>query len=634
MKRKNLTRAAGAVISALAASFLIAAPPLLLAGCGGGGNGLPGSGGSTATRARGQATVSVTWPERTRLVPDASNSIVITLVKTGTPLVGAAPAPKTLTRPAAGQPLTTTAQFDNLELGTYTVSAVAYPTTDGSGVAQARKANVPINVVDGQNAAVPLTMDSTIDRIEITTPVTGNLRVGDTRDLFVVAKDASGAVVITSPRKITWTPLSSPVATLVVSATESKATATIVGVGTVVITATDTESGKSGTITLTAVVVGLGETAWPKFHGDAQNTGQAKTGSPTTGVGTTLFTARNAIIFSSPAVGADGTVYVGSYDNNLYALNPATPGGVPKWAAPTGGNIESSPAIGKDGTVYVGSLDGKLYAFNGQTGAKVWEFAASGPIFASPAVSANGYIFVGATTISGVGGSDRRFYCVDALTGLKVWEFTAGDGIQSSAALSLDGATVYFGSLDGKVYALNAATGASRPGWPFSTGGPIVFSSPAVGADGTVYVGSQDGRMYAISAGGTQRWQYDAGAPIYSSPAINGANGTVYFGTFDNVAVPSASQVIALDGATGGETWTFPVDATITSSPAVGADGTVYIGTYYNAATDNDTVLALNGNGTFKWGAKTRDDVQSSPAIGADGVVYVGGFDNNVYAFR
>ncbi|MBI2250314.1 MAG: PQQ-like beta-propeller repeat protein, partial [Brevundimonas diminuta] len=64
-------------------------------------------------------------------------------------------------------------------------------------------------------------------------------------------------------------------------------------------------------------------------------------------------------ITSSPAVGADGTVYVGSWNNNLYALNPD---GSTKWSYPTGGSVESSPAIAADGTVYVGSNDGKLYA--------------------------------------------------------------------------------------------------------------------------------------------------------------------------------------------------------------------------------------------------------------------------------
>ena len=64
---------------------------------------------------------------------------------------------------------------------------------------------------------------------------------------------------------------------------------------------------------------------------------------------------------SSPAIGSDGTVYVGSWDKKLYAINGKS--GVKLWEFETGGAIvSSSPAIGSDGTVYVGSQDNKLYA--------------------------------------------------------------------------------------------------------------------------------------------------------------------------------------------------------------------------------------------------------------------------------
>ena len=64
---------------------------------------------------------------------------------------------------------------------------------------------------------------------------------------------------------------------------------------------------------------------------------------------------------SSPAVGGDGLIYVGSYDGHLYAINSE---GVMEWRFKTGGWIDSSPVIGDDGTLYVGSEDGNLYALN------------------------------------------------------------------------------------------------------------------------------------------------------------------------------------------------------------------------------------------------------------------------------
>ena len=65
-------------------------------------------------------------------------------------------------------------------------------------------------------------------------------------------------------------------------------------------------------------------------------------------------------IAAPPAIGVDGTVYVGSELKNLYAINGKT--GVKLWEFETGSDVSSSPPIGSDGTVYVGSEAKKLYA--------------------------------------------------------------------------------------------------------------------------------------------------------------------------------------------------------------------------------------------------------------------------------
>ena len=69
---------------------------------------------------------------------------------------------------------------------------------------------------------------------------------------------------------------------------------------------------------------------------------------------------------SSPAIGFDGTIYMGATEaNKLYAINPD---GTVKWAFQTGGTVHSSPSIGSDGTIYVGSGDGNIYAINSASG--------------------------------------------------------------------------------------------------------------------------------------------------------------------------------------------------------------------------------------------------------------------------
>ena len=58
------------------------------------------------------------------------------------------------------------------------------------------------------------------------------------------------------------------------------------------------------------------------------------------------------------------------WDHNLYALNPD---GSLKWQYPTGGGIDSSPAIGADGAIYVGSGDDNLYSLN-PDGSLKWRY--------------------------------------------------------------------------------------------------------------------------------------------------------------------------------------------------------------------------------------------------------------------
>lgn len=70
-------------------------------------------------------------------------------------------------------------------------------------------------------------------------------------------------------------------------------------------------------------------------------------------------------INASPTIGADGTIYVGSQDGNLYSVKPD---GMQKRAFDTGAEVNSSPTIGTNGTIYVGSLDGNLYAVHSESG--------------------------------------------------------------------------------------------------------------------------------------------------------------------------------------------------------------------------------------------------------------------------
>jgi glucose dehydrogenase len=179
-----------------------------------------------------------------------------------------------------------------------------------------------------------------------------------------------------------------------------------------------------------------------------------------------------------------------------------------KWEFQTKAQVLSSPVVAA-GTVYFGSNDHRLFAVDLATGAKKWEFKTEGRVASTPAI-ANGLVFFLSY--------DSNFYALDAASGTLKWKFaTAGErryaaphihGLEPAAQIMPDpfdfflsspvvsAGLVYFGSGDSNVYALDAATGRLK--WKFKTG-DVVHSSPAI-ADGTVFIGSWDAYLYALDA--------------------------------------------------------------------------------------------------------------------------------------
>ena len=125
---------------------------------------------------------------------------------------------------------------------------------------------------------------------------------------------------------------------------------------------------------------------------------------------------------SSPAIGSDGTVYVGSV-KQISMPSMARQG-------PSYGNLKrgvtSSPAIGSDGTVPSGHGT-KLYAINGKTGDKLWEFK-TGCCVSDDTVYVGSYdkkLYAINARLGSHGNLKREIMC-HAKTGVKLWEFETG----------------------------------------------------------------------------------------------------------------------------------------------------------------------------------------------------------------
>lgn len=327
------------------------------------------------------------------------------------------------------------------------------------------------------------------------------------------------------------------------------------------------------------------------FRGNPQHTGIYEgPGVPQNPKLKWKFQTRRAVV-ASPAV-ADGVVYVGSNDHNLYAIDAAS--GALKWKFRTGGRVASSAAV-VNGVIYFGSYDGYLYAVD-LSGKERWKFQTNG----------------------------ERRYAGKHLHGAEPAAEMMPDpfDVYLSSPNVVDG-TVYFGSGDGNVYALDASNGNQK--WKFQTG-DVIHSSPAV-ADGILYVGSWDTYFYALeTATGKEKWRFRTGDDprihnqigIQSSALI--ANGTVYFGCRD-------SNLYALDARTGDKKWVFNNKGSWVIGSPVLKDGRLYFTTSDSGlfhAVDAATGVEIY-NLTFLW------PLFSSPAI-AGNVLYIGSEEGKLLA--
>src|SRR5678815_1305406 len=180
-------------------------------------------------------------------------------------------------------------------------------------------------------------------------------------------------------------------------------------------------------------------------------------------------------VLASPSVARDGTIYVGSYDRNLHAVNPD---GTLKWSFPvpppiniffgTYTGIYGSPVVGPDGTVYVAAENGRLHALNPTNGMQKWEYPTNykeNAIYSDPALAADGTIYFAFYESGSRGPAADHFVALNP-DGTKKWSYQLPDSI---------------------------------------------FSDPVVGLDGTIYVGCDNGRLYALNPDGTPKWEFITG---------------------------------------------------------------------------------------------------------------------------
>ena len=272
----------------------------------------------------------------------------------------------------------------------------------------------------------------------------------------------------------------------------------------------------------------------------------------------------NGPVVGSPVIDGE-TVFVGSLDSTLYALDLAT--GKTKWKLPTGGAVRSSVCVAQqrlyllssDGLLYrmekdSGRVDGLYQTMTGYIGDRQHDYA---DYFSSTPVIADSNIYFG---------SGDYIYSISINDGYLQWTYKTGDLVHTTPAISRN--MLYAGSYDGHLYAIDRHTGTLV--WKFKTTGKFSFpkgevtGNPVV-AGGIVFAGARDYNLYALDVRGgfanwTKQFQYGWALPVTANDSV------IYVGTSDD------RTLFAFDIRTGREVWTAPAGFNIFGGCAIGKD--------------------------------------------------------------
>ena len=346
------------------------------------------------------------------------------------------------------------------------------------------------------------------------------------------------------------------------------------------------------------------DSAWPMKCHDTKHTGRSLISTADIQYNEIWRYEFDYTVDADPAIGEDGTIYVGGGDDNLpWYLYAIYPNGTLRWRYYAGGLIwNMCPAIAEDGTIYFGAWDNCLHAVN-PDGTGKWKFDAGSDIKSSPVISEDGTIYFG-TMLQG-----NEIIAVNS-NGTEKWRYGMGDITVSDPAIGDDG-TIYIGSQDNNLYAMYP-NGTLR--WYYETvdtiGGP-----PSIADDGTIYVGSYDDYLYALYPNGTLRWKTEIWYGSDTNPSI-GSDGTIY--------ICSASRLFAINPVNGEIDWEFDLGGSVMhSSSAICADGIIYTGIEIGDR-DGGELVAVNPDGTERWRERISNRwVDSSPCIGSDGTIYI-----------
>jgi outer membrane protein assembly factor BamB len=338
---------------------------------------------------------------------------------------------------------------------------------------------------------------------------------------------------------------------------------------------------------------------WPLFHGNPLQTGIAAGSLPDKLAILWKFKTKDSIEGAAAIV--DGTVYVGSMDENLYALDLKS--GEKKWEYKAG-SIKASPSFA-DGAVYVGNADGVFHCVDAATGQKRWTHDTGAEITSGANFTNNAVLY---------GSGDETMYCLDK-TGKELWKFKVPGGpVLGSPAIV--GQRTFAAGCDSSLHVIDTANG-TEVGTALELGGQV---GATVAVDGDeLFVATMSNQVLGINwKKGEILWKFESAErhqPFFASPALT--DKLVIAGSRDKF-------VHALDRKTGREIWSFGTRGKVDGSPVV-AGSRVYVGSFDKRLY----VLDLN-TGTPVESFDLGSEIAGTPAV-AGGCLVIGTTEGMVY---
>jgi outer membrane protein assembly factor BamB len=439
----------------------------------------------------------------------------------------------------------------------------------------------------------------------------------------------------------------------------------------------------------TALVLTLGRPAaaqlaagpWSMYRHDVCHTGQSPNLGPLFGTAAAPGTPAAADVKiwhgfdklrTSPSLSADGkTIFFGmgfdfcSVDTETMTTNECLllPADV----------SDSSPAVGANGTIYMGDRDNSLVAYTSDPVTKdltvKWRYnhGHEGDIWQHPVIAPSGMPAAGTiyfTHDQSTDGAGIFTALTDSGTFPTVkWKYKIGNFVRTSSPAIDRNGRIYFGDLIGYIYAFedrgacpasnllcnnlnppNPSVGPVRIGKRLIGSTPGITASPVISADSnTLYVGTSTG-LVALDIRDPEscwatnpqspcepspvKWTFVTSGKVDQTPAL-GRDGTLYVPAMNG----GQKRLYAVNPSDGTQKWVFgPINTGSETSayPIVGGDERIYVGL-------GNSIYALEPNtGLPEWSYATTNFIQSSPLIGpvTDGraILYVPSRDHNLYA--